>query len=58
MTKDFKLMHHLDIKAAAIYVGAIFLGDINQALQAAGLVANLAYIIYQFKIFKKRNPDD
>jgi len=50
-------MGHLDIKAAAIYIGAIFLGDVNQALQAAGLIANLAYLIYQFKVFKKKNKE-
>lgn len=48
-------MHHLDIKAAVIYAGALFLGDLNAALQAAGLLANLAYIVYQIRVFRRNN---
>lgn len=54
MTKEFS-MHHLDIKAAVIYAGALFLGDLNAALQAAGLLANLAYIVYQIRVFRRNN---
>jgi len=50
--------HSIDLKAAIVYVGAVFLGDINAVLQAAGLLANLAYIVYQFKVFKRKSEQD
>lgn len=45
---------HIDIKGAIVYVGAIFLGDFNAALQATGLIANIFYIAYQYRTLKKK----
>ena len=50
--------HSIDLKAAIMYVGGVILGDINAALQAAGLLANLAYVVYQFKVFKRKSEQD
>lgn len=49
---------HLDIKGIAVYVGAIFLGDINTSLQAVGLLANVFYIAYQYKILKRKQDKE
>lgn len=49
---------HFDIKGAAVYVGAIILGDINASLQAVGLIANVIYIAYQYKILKRKNKGE
>lgn len=49
---------HFDFKASAVYVGAIFLGDINASLQAVGLIANIFYISYQYLLLKRKNKNE
>jgi len=44
----------MDIKGIAVYVGALFIGDLNASLQAVGLIANIFYIAYQYKVLKKK----
>ena len=48
---------HFDLKPTITYIGAIFLGDLNQGLQAAGLIANLLYIAFQYKRSKQKDID-
>ena len=48
----------MDIKGAAVYIGAIFLGDLNASLQAVGLIANIFYIVYQYKILRDKETEE
>ena len=48
----------MDIKGIAVYIGALFIGDLNASLQAVGLIANIFYIAYQYKILKKKEAEN
>ena len=45
---------HFDLKPAAVYIGSIFLGDVNQSLQAVGLLVNIFYVAFQYTLKKKK----
>jgi hypothetical protein len=48
----------IDLKAVIIYVGAVIIGDFNQAVQAVGLLLNVFYIGYQLRLLHKKNKKE
>ena len=53
-------MHHIqvDFKGCILYVGSLYLGDVNQLLQTSGLLLNAFYIGYQLYKFHKKNKNE
>ena len=47
----------MDFKPTFLFIGALFIGDVNEILKTSALVLNLGYLGYQVYIFHKKNNE-
>jgi hypothetical protein len=48
----------MDYKPGLLYIGSLFINDVNDLLKTSALILNLGYLAYQFYIFHKKNDHD